>query len=155
MERYLLDNDLITNVKAEDPTEEELGLEILAKEPESNLGWRIMLGCDAVSNSASRVRTAFNQTLQLVAVIPNDERQAILAKATSYFEKQTILGASKETDSRPTSNIKVVSYEGSKGLSAQHVFLIGLHEGSLPRNSHDIKDIEVCRLLVGLTRTKK
>jgi hypothetical protein len=35
------------------------------------------------------------------------------------------------------------------------VFLIGLHSGDLPRNAEDIKDIEICRLLVALTRTKK
>ncbi len=30
------------------------------------------------------------------------------------------------------SAVKITSYEGSKGLSAQHVFLIGLHSGNLP-----------------------
>ena len=43
---------------------------------------------------------------------------------------------------------------GAKGLSAQHVFIVGLHEGDLPRNSANIDDLEVCQFLVGLTRAK-
>ena len=52
-------------------------------------------------------------------------------------------------------NIKLTSYEGSKGLSAQHVFLVGLHSVDLPRNPEQIKDIEICKFVVGLTRTRK
>jgi superfamily I DNA/RNA helicase len=51
--------------------------------------------------------------------------------------------------------VKVASFEGSKGASAQYVFLLGLQAGDMPRNPADIKDIEICRFLVGLTRTKK
>lgn len=60
----------------------------------------------------------------------------------------------KEEDARPL-RIKMTSFEGAKGLSAQHVFILGMHEGELPRDAKKIKDIEICRLLVGLTRTKK
>jgi hypothetical protein len=35
------------------------------------------------------------------------------------------------------------------------VSLIGVHSGELPGNAEDIKDSEICRFLVGLTRTKK
>jgi len=51
--------------------------------------------------------------------------------------------------------IKVTSFEGAKGLSAQRVFIVGLHDGDLPRDPEVIKDIEICRFVVGLTRTKK
>jgi hypothetical protein len=54
-----------------------------------------------------------------------------------------------------TPSIVVTSYEGSKGRSAQYVFLVGVHSGEMPNNAADIKDIEICRFLVGLTRTKK
>lgn len=30
-----------------------------------------------------------------------------------------------------------------------------MHEGEFPRDAKNITDIEICRLLVGLTRTKK
>ena len=51
--------------------------------------------------------------------------------------------------------IKLTSFEGAKGLSAQHVFLVGLHAGDLPRDQKNIQDLEICKFLVGLTRTKK
>ncbi len=40
-------------------------------------------------------------------------------------------------------------------MSAQHVFIVGLHAGDLPRGVNNIGDLEVCKFLVGLTRTKK
>jgi hypothetical protein len=30
-----------------------------------------------------------------------------------------------------------------------------MHEGEFPRDAKDVTDIEICRFLVGLTRTKK
>ena len=56
-------------------------------------------------------------------------------------------------DGRPL--VRVTSFEGSKGLSAQHVFIAGLHDGELPSDPASVKDIEICRFIVGLTRTRK
>ena len=44
---------------------------------------------------------------------------------------------------------------GCKGLSAQHVFIAGLHDKELPRNPGAIQDLEICKFIVGLTRTRK
>jgi superfamily I DNA/RNA helicase len=41
--------------------------------------------------------------------------------------------------------IKVTSFEGAKGLSAQYVFLIGLHSGEIPKKATNVQDIEICR----------
>ena len=51
--------------------------------------------------------------------------------------------------------VQVTSFEGAKGLSAQHVFIAGLHNGDLPRDPAAIQDLEVCKFVVGLTRTRK
>jgi superfamily I DNA/RNA helicase len=51
--------------------------------------------------------------------------------------------------------IKMTSFEGAKGLSAQHVFIVGIHKDELPHDEAQIQDIEICRFVVGLTRTKK
>lgn len=51
------------------------------------------------------------------------------------------------------SNMCVASV--GKGLSAQYVFLVGVHDGELPRAANDPQDLEICRFIVGLTRTKK
>jgi hypothetical protein len=44
---------------------------------------------------------------------------------------------------------------GAKGLSAPHVFIVGLMNGHLPRDPHNITDDEVCRMIVALSRTRK
>ena len=51
--------------------------------------------------------------------------------------------------------IKITSFEGAKGLSAQHVFIAGLHNGEIPRDPANIQDLEICKFVVGLTRTRK
>lgn len=58
-----------------------------------------------------------------------------------------------EDVTQPT--VKMTSFEGSKGLSAQHVFILGLQEGDLPRDAANISDLEVCKFVVALTRTRK
>lgn len=57
---------------------------------------------------------------------------------------------------RPLSNlsITVCNILGSKGLSADVVFLIGFDQGKLPMKA-DIEDSEIYQLLVALTRAKK
>jgi superfamily I DNA/RNA helicase len=49
-----------------------------------------------------------------------------------------------QTDASPPSEptIKLTSLEGSKGLQAQHVFVVGMHDGDLPRSAGEIKDLE-------------
>jgi superfamily I DNA/RNA helicase len=49
----------------------------------------------------------------------------------------------------------LTSFEGSKGLSAQHVFILGLQEHELPRDKANITDLEICKYIVALTRTRK
>ncbi|HSD01357.1 MAG TPA: hypothetical protein VLB81_03255 [Gaiellales bacterium] len=43
----------------------------------------------------------------------------------------------------------------SKGLSAEHVFIVGMNEGHFPRRTGTITDDEVCTFLVALSRTRK
>lgn len=51
--------------------------------------------------------------------------------------------------------IRVTSFLGCKGLTANYVFLVGLNDGVLPRDSGTPSDYEVCKLIVGLTRARK
>jgi superfamily I DNA/RNA helicase len=62
-------------------------------------------------------------------------------------------GALMEGDEQPV--VRVTSFEGAKGLSAQHVVIAGLHNGEIPHDPAHINDLEICRFLVGLTRTRK
>jgi superfamily I DNA/RNA helicase len=90
--------------------------------------------------------------LPLGQLIEAEERNAVLAEAQQWAAKRN----EEEVELDETiQNVAITSYEGSKGRSAQYVFLIGVHSGELPSNAGDVKDIEICRFLVGLTRTKK
>ena len=46
------------------------------------------------------------------------------------------------------------SLVGSKGMSAEHVFVVGLSDGHFPRDRRAITDDEICSLLVALSRTR-
>ena len=54
---------------------------------------------------------------------------------------------------KPT--ILLTTYKGCKGLSAGHVFIVGAHDGSLPKNRNAMEDREISQFVVALTRTRK
>ena len=112
------------------------------------------MACGDEAVAAERVCSASEQGLSLTEVIPEEERLDVLreAEAVAAEQEHELEAVAVPNDGM---NIKLTSYEGSKGLSAQHVFLIGLHAGELPRNAEQIQDIEICKFVVGLTRTKK
>jgi len=51
--------------------------------------------------------------------------------------------------------ILCTSFEGSKGLSAQYVFIVGVNEGHFPYKTNPISNRDICKLIVALTRTRK
>ncbi|MDD2230499.1 MAG: AAA family ATPase [Candidatus Cloacimonetes bacterium] len=53
------------------------------------------------------------------------------------------------------SPIQIVTYQGSKGLAADYVFLLGVNNGDIPKDPTKIADYEICEFIVGLTRVKK
>jgi superfamily I DNA/RNA helicase len=62
-------------------------------------------------------------------------------------------GGGEENAEAP--DILFTSLVGAKGLSAEHVFIVGLNNGHLPRDAKAIADDEICGFLVGLSRTRK
>lgn len=130
----------------------ERGLELLKKNPESNLGWRIILEVRKRGLAIAAVRDAGIKR-PLHEVIPEQFKKGILDEV----EKFSLPKDKKVEEEKPVKGltVKLASFEGAKGLSAQHVFLVGLHNGDLPHDGHNIQDIEICKFLVGLTRTKK
>lgn len=133
----------------------DAGLAVLKEDPSSNLGWRILLWADKpIFSREAIVATADNET-PLADAILAEYREEILAQVEAYepsAESETE-DAGTETDKRLV--IKVTSFEGAKGLSAQHVYIAGLHDGELPHDAASIKDLEICKFVVGLTRTRK
>ncbi len=136
----------------------EMGLSILKEDSESNLGWRIVLGDDSPNFLPDVIVATAEGSVRLVDAIPVDYRESVLAKvdACEPPEDEEALACGKAAPiETPLPTVRVTSFEGAKGLSAQHVFIAGLHDGELPRNPAAIKDLEICKFVVGLTRTRK
>jgi len=126
----------------------------LKKNPESNLGWRIILGIKKRGLAISCVREAGNKT-HLHQLIPGDFKKSILEEVEKFVPPTNDDLAEAGDKQSEGLTIKLTSFEGAKGLSAQHVFLVGLQAGDLPRDEKNVQDLEICKFLVGLTRTKK
>lgn len=156
VEEYLLEQGIgnIQRVEREgiDPTREE-GLQLLKQDPASNLGWRILLRCDSPIFTREVIARSVTDGSTLSTLIAQDYKERILAEAATLRDPNVEESPAPPEDPRPT--VRLVSFEGSKGLSAQHVFIVGLQDGVLPRSPGAIGEIEICRMIVALTRTRK
>jgi superfamily I DNA/RNA helicase len=136
----------------EDQITREDGLKILKEDAGSSLGWRIMLEMDKPTffmKTASRMLS----TKPLVPVIPKAYRDRVSAEVRKFEEPPAKAKQPQPEFGKPT--IKLTSFQSAKGLSAQFVFVVGLHDRDLPKNANKVDDIEVCKFLVALTRTRK
>lgn len=133
----------------------DVGLAILQEDERANLGWRILVELDSPAFLAQAIRETTDGSAALVDVLPEPYRESVLAEVEAYVPPDTevVDQQTDELDAAP--RVQVTSYEGAKGLSAQHVFMVGLHDGDMPSHPDDIQDLEICRFIVGLTRTRK
>jgi superfamily I DNA/RNA helicase len=147
--------DVDSGTESSTSIDREAGLVILTENPRSNLGWRIVLEADRPEFLRDAVVRTADRTVEFVEAIPPDYVERVLAEVSAY-EPATVPEACEGTDTEQQNpRIKVTSFEGAKGLSAAHVFIAGLHDGELPHDSSNIRDIEICKFIVGLTRTRK
>jgi superfamily I DNA/RNA helicase len=147
-----------TNSKSNNDLNRVAAFSILKQNQDSNLGWRIILEINKPPFFHDVILATADVSKQLGNEIPLDYRNAILAEVEAYNLPVEEVGT-EGTEQTPSETIRpvvrVTSFEGSKGMSAQHVFIAGLHNGELPHNPLDIKDLEICKFVVGLTRTRK
>ena len=158
--------------------------EWLLRDINSNLGWRILLelyfdeaeqkrvieSSEHDKSIASLLSPSFvadhRRMIGIVRAIRKGERQL----ADSEAELRTLLGEhfdqvathfapmedqpEMEADkSKPT--VLLTSFKGCKGLSGGHVFIVGAHNGSIPKSGNAITDVEISEFIVALTRTRK
>jgi superfamily I DNA/RNA helicase len=91
----------------------------------------------------------------------DDEETLVLACARPLVDVRAALtpedrepaAISGEDSEKPS--IICTTLTGSKGLSGGHVFILGFNDGHFPRNPEAITDDEVCKLIVGLSRTRQ
>lgn len=166
------------------------GYRMIAKNPNSRLGWRILLHCDPCTNAKRIISDAISNNKDIIDSIASKkyiskhhalskilkkiglglnltpgERQIIEAGVDLSFEEiKTKLSNANREDSAMAGQalnnkallprILCTSFEGSKGLAAQYVFIVGVNERHFPRRNPP-DDIDIFRLIVGLTRTRK
>jgi len=101
-----------------------------------NLGWRILIEIDRPGWSEDVLRTAIYDNVPLVELVPADYRAEISAIVEDWQESPTPHTEEPTLDlTKPT--IQITSFEGSKGLSSSHVFIVGI--GLLPENSAEMR----------------
>jgi superfamily I DNA/RNA helicase len=136
--------------------ERGVGLDLLRENPDANLGWRIVLDSEPDTFARRYVAVAAEADVDLVTALPEDFKSRVLEElAIPATVKEEHAGEGVAPMREGTPKVRVTSFEGSKGLSAQHVIIVGLHNGELPRDPKNVEDIEICKFLVGLTRTRK
>ena len=155
--QHLEDTGLAVDAKRDDEPRlaRNAGLAILNEDPTANLGWRILLRADKPTFLAESIKRTADNSTPLLEVIPEQYRDDVLAEVEAYELPAAPESENDVHDSSAVPAIKVTSFEGAKGLSAQHVYIAGLHDGELPRDPASIKDLEICKFVVGLTRTRK
>jgi superfamily I DNA/RNA helicase len=95
-----------------------------------------------------------NKYLEAIkSISPENAEEIILMFKYKNEEQKEIESA--EDDKQKQTSILLTSYQGAKGLSGGHVFVVGLHNKSLPKNEDHISDIEISQFLVAITRTRK
>ena len=129
----------------------EEGYELLRTNTKNNLGWRIVLFHSPLEGEEmSRIiRETYENNTNLAELLPADYQKYHLEQAEKVADEEKV-GA--EEKSKP--KVKFTTFLGAKGLSARHVFVIGMNDGEFPGNPKALTDAEACQFIVALTRAK-
>lgn len=131
------------------------GYEFIKEDNNSNIGWRIVMYKDPVDSSLKRdkeiIRKSFNDK-SIIDLLPEKYVNKHIMRIENISLTET-----KEAESTLDKKIKIklTTYLGAKGLSANHVFVLGLENGIFPKDSNNISDDEACQFIVLLTRARK
>ena len=108
---------------------------------------QLLNGEDLTVGETVELETATDMTMeQIRAALGTDPEEEGEEGGQGYEEAEA-------ADEGPT--IVCTSQVGAKGLSAEHVFIVGMVNGDIPRDPNNVTDDEVCQLIVGLSRTRK
>jgi superfamily I DNA/RNA helicase len=160
------------------------GYELIAKEAQSRLGWRLVTyadppeGVDILVGAAIIADRNLNEYLEgeyierhiahvetVRSLIEHEDVDAeelvhLLVQLEMTEEAVKIalglLPAPLVPEPDPDlPTVTLTTFMGAKGLSAAHVLVVGLIDGHFPRNPKKVTDTEVCEFIVALSRTRK
>lgn len=131
------------------------GYEFIKKHSNSNLGWRIVMYKNRIDSSLKKDREIIRKTLNgkpIIDLLPEEytDKHRKKIENISLTENE---GSKDSSDKKII--IKLTTYLGAKGLSANHVFVLGLENGIFPKDPNNISDDEICQFIVLLTRARK
>ena len=157
--------------------------EILLNNVDSNLGWRVLAGVELPRRVLEEVVQSSQDFTSLRELLPEEFIEKHLAilevlcspqlEESDQHSLDNLLGEhatqiidhfypSDEEDEEVEQDLSepsilLSSFEGCKGLSAGHVFIVGLNDGIMPRINawSEIDDIEISKFIVAMTRTRK
>ena len=132
------------------------GLELLHGDLDRNVAWRILLELDRPPCRRTAIVASHESGTPLRQAVSAAYRDRIEQEVSSWEppDEQELDAESGDAED-VLIPITVTSFEGAKGLSGQHVFVAGAHDEELPRNPNSVEDLEVCKFIVALTRTRK
>ena len=108
-----------------------------------------------VDSSLEKDRKIIRKTLEgksIVDLLPERYMNKHKERANSISLEEV---KSTEDSLSKRIKIKLTTYLGAKGLSANHVFVLGLENGVCPKDPDNISNDEACQFLVLLTRARK
>ena len=155
--------------------------EYLLKDFNSNLGWRILMELELQRGIARNVLINCPDGLlsknlpkdfvkkhlyitKLIQKIDADNvdpsilhqlRQSLREKDYVCVVDRFVNSIAPLSEDKTKLSIKLLTYMGCKGLSAGYVFIVGFNNKVILKNKHLISDVEICKFIVALTRTRK
>jgi len=160
LEEYLTKNldsevyEVIPAKSSDAPNDINEGYRLLYANPTSNLGWRIVLEYDSVTNIAGVIKETYETGTVLHPLLPDEYLRKHLEKANEIFSAAGNPTEANLVVNKPRIKVKLVNSLGSKGLSALHVIIYEFHNKVLPRDVNNIEDDDISRCLVAMTRAK-
>ncbi len=131
------------------------GYEFIKKDSNSNLGWRIVMYKDRIDSSLKKDREIIQESLNgksITDLLPEGYINKHKEKIGNVSFQET---KNSEDFLDKKIKIKLTTYLGAKGLSANHVFVLGLENGIFPKDPTNISNDEACQFIVLLTRARR
>jgi hypothetical protein len=158
---------------------------LLRSDQESNLGWRILSELFLDSNQLKNIIEKSYENEPIINLLEDDFVEShksiidtintldiedenhgeilrdLMNKLGEHFD--SFIECFKEQNTSEEADlidsdepyILLTSYQGCKGISGGHIFIVGAVNGVMPKIQDDIDDIELSKFIVAMTRTRK